>query len=55
MKNHPSMMTESIGVEIRDEMYTNQEELRDLMAKAFLLAEGDAKTAFARAMLLLMN
>ncbi len=49
------MMTEAIGVEIRDEVYANQEELRDLLAKAFLLAEGDTKTAFARAMLLLMN
>ncbi|MCD6370980.1 MAG: hypothetical protein J7L63_05760 [Thermoplasmata archaeon] len=49
------MMSEAISVEIRDEMSASQEELRDLMARAFLLTEGDIKTAFAKAMLLLMN
>jgi len=54
-KNSPNMMSEAISVEIRDEMSASQEELRNLMARAFLLTEGDIKTAFAKAMLLLMN
>ncbi len=49
------MMAEAVGIGIRDDINENQEELVNLLAKAFLLAEGDAKTAFARAMLVLMN
>ena len=49
------MTTEVVSVNIRDYASENLEELRVLFAKAFLLSSGDAKMAFARAMLCLMN